>query len=297
MADPPEPAPPLTKRLQEVVGSVSSVVAPITLISAILFYFGYVYTTTEYGYFGLDVDTIGLSTQEFIMRSPGPLLTPLLGAGLIAAVVAVGHAAVRRRIEAATASAPWRLSRFRRVARVCALLSGVALGAGGALVVGYGLASRLLPLYSLVTPAVLALGAAAGAYAVKLGRVLDGPPRRVATVGLYAVLTTSLLWATATLAEYAGLGAAVALGQQLTTARPSVVLDTKERLYLTTMTVEERALPAGGEDQAFRFRYRNLRLLIQGEDRLFLVPSPWDRGDPTLVVPMDGEVRVWFQTG
>jgi hypothetical protein len=74
------------------------------------------------------------------------------------------------------------------------------------------------------------------------------------------------------------------------------VLDTKERLYLTTMTVEERTLPAGGDGQAFRFRYRNLRLLIQGKDRLFLVPSPWSRGDPTLVVPMDGEVRLWFQT-
>ena len=84
------PGPPtLAKRLQELVGSVSSVTRPITLISAILFYFGYVYTTTEYGYYGLDVDTIGLSTQEFIMRSPGPLLTPLLGAGLVAAVVAL----------------------------------------------------------------------------------------------------------------------------------------------------------------------------------------------------------------
>src|SRR5207342_3509293 len=59
---------PTAKRFQELLGSVSSVVAPITLISAVLFYFGYVYTTTEYAYFGLDVDTIGLSTQEFIMR-------------------------------------------------------------------------------------------------------------------------------------------------------------------------------------------------------------------------------------
>jgi hypothetical protein len=210
--------------------------------------------------------------------------------------VAIGHAALRRRIEAAAAAAPWRLSRFRRVARGCALLGWAALGVGSAFVVGYSLVIPLLPLYNLVTPAVLALGAAAGAYAVKLGRMLGGPPRRAATVALYAVLTTSLLWATATLAQYAGLGAAVSLGQQLSTSRPSVVLDTKERLYLTTMTVEERAFPAGGADQAFRFRYRNLRLLLQGKDRLFLVPSPWNRGDPTLVVPMDGEVRVWFQT-
>ena len=72
--------------------------------------------------------------------------------------------------------------------------------------------------------------------------------------------------------------------------RPSVILDTKERLYLTTTVIDERMLPSG-PDQAFHYRYRNLRLLIQGKDRLFLVPS----GDPTLVVPMDGEVRVQFQ--
>jgi len=27
---------------------------------------------------------------------------------------------------------------------------------------------------------------------------------------------------------------------------------------------------------------------------MFLVPSPWRRGDPTLVVPMNDQVRVQF---
>src|SRR6266487_3350463 len=116
MSDAPGEPPPAARRLQELVSSVSSVVAPITLISAILFYFGYVYSTTEYAYFGLDVDTIGLSTQEFIMRSPGPLLSPLLGAGVIGAAVALAHGAMRRRIDAAATEAPWRLRRFRRFA-------------------------------------------------------------------------------------------------------------------------------------------------------------------------------------
>ena len=292
MTDPPEPAQPLVKRLQEVVGSVSSVIAPITLISAILFYFGYVYTTTEYGYFGLDVDTIGLSTQEFIMRSPGPLLTPLLGAGLITAAVAVAHAAIRRRIERNTAAAPWRLRRFRLFARGCAGFGWIALAAGGVLVVGFAALSPLVPLYTLVTPVLLAVGAGSAAYAVRLGRLLGHPPRHTVALALYALLTTSLLWATATLAQYAGQGAAIALGELRD--RPAVVLDTKERLFLTTPAVQERALPPG-EAQAFRYRYRNLRLLIQGEDRLFLVPSPWTPGDATLVVPMDDDVRVQFQ--
>src|SRR6476620_8009654 len=55
-----------------------NIVAPATALSALLFYFGYVSTRAQYLYFGLDVDTIGPSTQAFVMRSPQPLLVPLL---------------------------------------------------------------------------------------------------------------------------------------------------------------------------------------------------------------------------
>jgi hypothetical protein len=56
----------------------------------------------------------------------------------------------------------------------------------------------------------------------------------------------------------------------------------------------ETALPAS-EGQTFRYRYRNLRLLIQGKDRMFLVPDAWSASDSTLVVPLDDSVRVRFQ--
>jgi hypothetical protein len=286
--------PPNPKRLQELVSSVSSVVAPITLISAVLFYFGYVYTRTEYAYFGLDVDTIGLSTQEFIMRSPGPLLTPLLTVGLVTATLALAHGAIRRRIDAA-ADAPWRLRRFRRLALACGITGRTALVVGSVMVLAYPLIRSFVPLYDLVTPTVLAVGAGLAAYGVRLDVLLGRRPHRAATVALYAVLATGLLWATATLAQYIGQGQAVTLAAQLMALRPSVILDTKERLYLTTTVIDERVLPSGA-DQAFHYRYRNLRLLIQGKDRLFLVPSPWSQGDATLVVPMNDEVRVQFQS-
>jgi hypothetical protein len=287
--------PPLADRLKDLAGTVSSVVAPITLISAVLFYFGYVYTTTEYAYFGLDVDTIGLSTQEFIMRSPGPLLTPLLTVGLVTAAVALAHGALRRRIDAAAAEAPWRLRRFRRLALACAIVGRTALAAGMVMVLAYPYVRPFLALYDLITPAVLASGAGLTAYGLRLDGLLGRPPRRAANVALYAVLTTGLLWATATLAQYIGQGQAVMLAAQLGTARPAVILDTKERLYLTTRVIDERMLPSD-EDQAFRYRYRGLRLLIQGKDRLFLVPGQWSPGDATLVVPMNDGVRVQFQS-
>ena len=57
---------------------------------------------------------------------------------------------------------------------------------------------------------------------------------------------------------------------------------------------QEPALPAE-TDAGFRFRYRGLRLLIQGEGQMFLVPDRWSPSNSTLVVPMDGTVRVQFR--
>src|SRR3954471_6238029 len=66
------------------VSFAAGIVTPVTLISTLLFYFGYVSARSQYRYFGIDVDTIGLSTQDYVMRSPQPLLVPLLVFTLLA---------------------------------------------------------------------------------------------------------------------------------------------------------------------------------------------------------------------
>ncbi len=58
--------------------------------------------------------------------------------------------------------------------------------------------------------------------------------------------------------------------------------------------ITETLLPAS-EGQTFHYRYRGLRLLIDGQDRMFLVPEHWSASDSTLIVPLDGSVRVQFQ--
>ncbi|MFC6019992.1 hypothetical protein ACFP2T_27830 [Plantactinospora solaniradicis] len=58
--------------------------------------------------------------------------------------------------------------------------------------------------------------------------------------------------------------------------------------------MQESLLPES-EGQRFHYRYRRLRLLIMGRDRMFLVPEKWTASNSTLVVPMDGSVRVQFQ--
>jgi hypothetical protein len=277
----------------------------LSLITALLFYFGYAASRAQYRYFGIDVDTIGLSTQDFVMRSPQVLLAPLLGLLLIGLLVAVGHAAVRRRVTAAQAVGPEaqpearagaaRSLRRTERARRAVLATGFGLLLAGALLlVAYPLVGEWIA-YALVTPLLMAAGAALAGYGFRLAALLHGRNRnrRTSVVATWLVLTASVFWATATLAEASGRGLARDTAQHLDRL-PGVILDTTERLYLTSPGVEERALPVL-PGQTFLYRYRHLRLLIEGSDRLFLVPDTWSASDSTLVVPLNGSVRVQFR--
>ena len=153
-----------------------------------------------------------------------------------------------------------------------------------------------------MTPLLLAGGSAGVLYSLRLpgappllGR---GDPEGVGLrrgVLAFAVIAiiTCLFWVTATLAEWSGRGNGMRTARHLEQLAP-VILDTRERLFLTDGIVQETALPTGEEDR-FRFRYRGLRLLVHGDKQLFLVPNKWSSSNSTLVVPLDGSVRVQFR--
>jgi hypothetical protein len=292
-------------RVGSFVSSAASVVAPLSVLTAVLFYFGYASARAQYEYFGIDVDTIGLGTQDYVMRSPQSLLTPLLGFLVLGVAAATGHEAVHRRFEAARAEAAHadaaraeagsrRLARSGRAARVVAVAGWVLLVAGVLLVLGYGLVQDWA-LYPLVTPVLVGVGAALALYGRGLARLVDPEDRsrRPATLPLALVLVLAVFWVTATLAEWSGRGAARDAANDMDRF-PSVILDTKERLHLTSPGIEEKVIPPD-TGQTFLYRYRNLRLLIQGGDRLFLIPPEWTPSNSTLVVPMDDSVRLQFR--
>ncbi len=267
----------------------STIIAPATLLSTLLFYFGYVSSRAQYRYFGLDVDTVGLSTQDYVMRSPQALLVPLLTLTLGGAALLLVHLAVRRH-------PPPRAAVHTLLAvGALALLGGVVLVATYAQVGTWSA-------YPLVTPLLLAGGSAGALYALRLpgAPALLGPTdvegralrRGVLALALVAIVGC-LFWATATIAEWSGLGNGMRTARHLDRL-PPVVLDTRERLFLTDGIVEETSLPKE-EGNHFRYRYRGLRLLVQGDGRLFLVPDTWSASASTIVVPMDDSVRVRFR--
>ena len=286
-----------TTQLERWLSVGGRIIAPTTALTTLLFYFGYVSSRAQYDYFGVDVDTVGLTTQDYVMRSPQPLLVPMLVLTLLGAGLAAMHSALRRRNDAAR-FVPW----FRGAVVVGLVL--VALGV--VLLFAYPLFSGWA-YYPLVTPLIFAIGGSLTGYGLttlrRLGPATAVPPgpdgrpvdgSRAAVVLIWVAVVAGVFWGTATVAQWSGLGLGREQARNLDEL-PSVILDTQERLFLPAGAgVEEREL-GGADDQAFRYRYWNLRLLIQGENHMFLVPDTWSAGNTTLLVPLDDSVRVQFQ--
>jgi hypothetical protein len=266
-------------QIERWVSFATKFVPPITLVSALLFYFGYVSARSQYEYFGIDVDTIGLSTQDYVMRSPQPLLVPLL----VIALLAVGGLLLHNAIHPTETG-------VRRAARATVVV--LLLGVAGLL--AYPLIGHL-PYYAMVVPGVIGLASATLAYLTYLRRQVSPhvAGQRSLIALLVVVTVTCAFWATATTAQYSGRGLAKADAEKLDKF-PVVILDTKEKLALRSPGLEETTLRPG-EGQTFNYRYRGLRLLVVGENRMFLVPQQWNASNTTVVVPLDSSIRVQFQ--
>ncbi|TDO44711.1 hypothetical protein EV643_115213 [Kribbella sp. VKM Ac-2527] len=265
-------------QLERWVSFAAGIVAPITVVSTLLFYFGYVSARAQYEYFGIDVDTIGLSTQDYVMRSPQPLLVPLLVLTLLAVAGLLLHNAIQHTTTT--------VRRAGLIAVALLILGIIAL-------LAYPLLGDL-PYYALVVPLAIGLAAATLGYLAYLGAKLrDARPPALLIVLLGIVTTTCAFWATATTAQYSGRGLAKSDAADLDQF-PTVILDTKEKLQLRSPGLEETTLRPG-TGQTFNYRYRGLHLLVVGQDRLFLVPHTWTPSNTTLVLPLDNSIRVQFQ--
>jgi hypothetical protein len=272
------------------IAFVTNIVAPTTLLTAFLFYFGYVETDAFYEYFGVDAATVQFSTQNDLLRSVGALFVPLGFLLLCAAVIVWRHPAIVAALE----------SPSNRRART-ALLGATILGW---LALAFGVVAWALPSREGASPLATPIALAAGALTITYTRLLeqkrrgesgalDGRARTLIGITV-AFAVISGFWATNSYAELYGRAHAAALGRDLS-IRPAVVLDTREELFLQMPGVQETRLPSATAGQQFHFRYRGLRLLAQSDNRMFLVSDQWNlRTGQTLMVTEDSSVRMRF---
>jgi hypothetical protein len=293
--------------LKEILELLGVVAAPVTVVTAVLFYFGWVYTRTFYDYFAIHHTLLDLSGRDYVLRSINAMLWPLIAWLTLAASWTWAHRLVIR-----TLADERRRPLLRRLS--------LALGAvgGACFVTGLVAATVGNPYTSLVRELIAPLGIAAGvaivAYAGHVyGQARSQPhaavnsigpePRwlRPAGMGLVAVLVAiNLLWAVTYYAEALGNTDSYQLAESGFIDQPKVVVDSTKRLFLEPFGGVQEA-PLRGKDTAYQFRYSNLRLLIRSGGKYFLVPSDYSIYHPVVIIVNDNDtvkvqfIRTWPQ--
>ncbi|WP_433824421.1 hypothetical protein ACQP2E_19940 [Actinoplanes sp. CA-015351] len=277
---------------------LANIVAPVTLVTALLLYFGYIGTRARLEYFGVYLDMTGLSNQDLVMSGLEVVYFPAAMIFLALLAGALVHGVVTWLL-----SAPHRDRETLVVAAITVTLGVLAIG------------RALIGLFNVevsrvetpgTTPLALALGPLLVFYGVWIGwRVVQrqaapdsrlltwhaSPPvRQVRLAALAAVaglLVVGLFWAANSFAWAFGTGRAYEEAGNLAN-RPELIIDTKDRLAEPPAGVTETPLPGDG----FTYRYTGLRLLIEADGRLYLVPAPWTVTSKTLIIAFDDEIRV-----
>jgi hypothetical protein len=279
-----------SRSFRDAVELVALVVAPATLLGALLYYFGWSRSNAQAEYFGINADILGRSSHEYVLRSIDSIFWPLVLL-LLAVLLAIAFHAVTKQLVHA-----------KRRGVVLLLAASAVLGGAALIVLGVlGVVWRPRVGESAVfTPVAFALGIPLFGYggfllSVALAKHRDAPPGLPhAAVWLFAGFSAIFVfWAIGNFAHLRGQQLAARAAVDLH-ALPSVVVFSANRLYLDGLGVEEAQLP--GSDGAFRFKYTGLRFLSRGGAKTFLLPEGWCRTDVNADCERKGVVFVLQDT-
>lgn len=280
-------------RALQVLGSV---VAPSTLVTALLYFFGQVRTDAYYAYFGIDRSVLRLSTQDYLVRAPELALLPLVLVLLLTALLWT----VRRRLDG------WlRRTKSRRPAAVVAIAVQVTTG----VLLAIGVTGLIAPLWitqwalpPLASALLLGSGAVLGIAGFRptnapgLSAASNGSAANLWVVRICLIGTAILaaFWAESLYANQAGVRLAE-YTVSTPSSQPAAVIYSRDRLQISGPGVQVVSL--SGTDSAYQFRYSGLRLLIFANTRWFLIPDGWatNNGATAIVLPDSDTLRVDFQ--
>lgn len=279
--------------LAQLTRILGAVVAPTTLLTSVLFYFGWMHAYHFFDYFGVNSTVLGLTTQDYLMRALDGLFVPMTVVACAGLLVLWGHTVLRARL--ASGARPWML---RVVVPVMAAV-GLVLTAGGLVSV---LVSRetLLDgyLYDTAAPLSLALGVLVLTYAVHLWRLLSGAAARPAWAmvaewaGVFVLVGLSLFWAAANYSRAVGYGRAAEQVAELP-HQPGAAVYSQQSLSLRAPGVRE--VRCRDPEASYRFRYDGLKLVLLSGDQYMLLPASWTRTDGVaILLPRSDSLRIEF---
>lgn len=266
----PQPDPVTRAGLTELIGTIGSL---ISLLTAVLFYFGWSSTDAEAKALGLRDTVFHFSTRDYLLRSVDALYLPVLLGTAAAFAVLAAH----RRVQRDPGMAATSLRVLRHAWALPLLL--------------FPLTPLHPALFELLVPLVTIAGFLLTGYA----RTLERPDPRVWMLCLL-VAVLALFWAVSSYAGIVGRGRAALTARTVGTQFPAVAVFSRDDLLIhgrgsCRFTITDKA-------SAFRYRYAGLRLFHVSGDRIFLVSRGWSPSQGTMLVVRESEkVRVEYVSG
>ena len=285
-----ESAPVLPPQLAKILGGI---VAPTTLLTALLYYFGWSHAYWFCNYFGVNSTALGFTTTDYLMRSVDALFVPMTVAASAALLAVWGHSLLSARL--ATGSRP-RALRF--ILPVMAMV-GCVLVLGGFVSV---FTTTVLSKHLVAAPLSLGLGVLLLVYTVRLRRLVaeryesTSTNRGWAAVVEWAVVFVlvglSLFWAATDYSAAVGRSRAMDFVAGLP-SYPNVVIYSDRSLSLHAPGVRE--VRCKDTQAAYRFRYDGLKLVLESGGQYLFLPEEWTPAQGVaILLPRTSSLRLEF---
>lgn len=269
--------------LSRVTKLVKEVVAPTTLVTAVLFYFGSSHAYWFFDYFGVNSTALGLTASDYLMRGLDGLFVPLVVLAVVGLIVVWGRGLLAGRLGRHTFPA-W---------------MPLALGGASVALCANGLSRVMVvtPLNRPLAVAPVSLAAGVVSLTVAVRTATAGQPRTetaglVEYVAVFVVVALSLFWAAADYSAAVGRSRAAQFVRELPT-HPEAIVYSEHGLNMTAEGV--RGVRCRDPEAAYQYRYDGLALMLQSNDQYVLVPKTWSRSDGVaMVLPRSDTVRLEF---
>lgn len=263
---------------------INSVVGAASFVSALMLYAGYIYTNAYYGYFHLDSFAVGFDTFELVIRSLNLAALPALEVLILALLVPY-----LPRLLTALRVPPRHVVRLRRAGRAVARAHVGFVAAGAVLLLVW----RWIQPFAWAAPLLVAAGLLLGRTRAATPAGTPPPPawRRAASLlaaGLF------LIWVVALVSGDRGRHDAHHDAGQLVRRVAVVVLSTDRLSFAPPGPAVEDL----GRGTHYRYRYSGLRLLLERDQRYYVLPLGWHKDtDPTYVIKDDDGIRIELRPG
>ena len=308
-AGPPTAPAPVARGVtrQDVFSVLGALGAVLTLVTGLMYYFGWRRSAVQAQLMGVDVSMFGFSTQDYVLRSISSLFVPILVAVSSVLAVLFLHVRLLQLVEERVLGRADRCRRAAMAAQAVAV-AGIVTAASCVLFdVGTGMDPRPrlvrtlaahLERHQWVVPMLLVLATLAAAHAGWLRRRLLPPTARPpgplwsSVVGVVLVAATVALGTFWMLEQYAasvGRTDAMALAAGVDHLPRAVALSPTP-LGLGAPGVSEQRTGAG---TGVRYRTTGLRLLARSGGKILLVNDGWDPASGTVIVLPDSDELSW----